>query len=342
MNIYGSFDGSGCGVYRVQMPLAAMKVMSDKDHQVKLQDKVLPAPNQGHDLIVINRQHVKGAMGQKAWFTQNQACGTVIVTDIDDDIWHLDKTNPVQMPDDHMVNEAKALELADLVTVTSESLAKVVRRYNGNVAIIPNHIPGVLLSSKRIANVENPKLIVGWTGSLSHIGDLQVIAPVLQRYAYEFPDTDLHSVGLDFGRLLDIPNVRHTGWDADIWGYYRNLDFDIGLAPLAYTKFNRSKSYLKAIEYMALGIPVIATDIEPYRAVVQHGVTGFLCRERRHWMTALRRLTTDEVLRKKMSNAAREAAKEHTFEVGWKKWEDAYMAAVEKRKNYMQLSKGPA
>lgn len=304
---------------------------------------MLPPPDsEWHfDLMCMNRQRLhsdpkKISVGE--WFKRHQDNGTVMSADCDDDIWHLDKASPNwhDMTAEQLSGEERTLRLADLVTTTTRPLAKILSKFNENVVIIPNYVPGQLLTAKRTANIENPRLIVGWTGSWSHVGDLQTIDSVLQRYSYEFPDVDLHSVGMNFGDLLGMPNVRHTEWDANVWQYYCNLDFDIGLAPLAYTRFNRSKSWIKAVEYMALGIPIIATDIEPYRDIVQHGVTGFLCKEKRHWLTALRRLTTDEELRRKMSHAAKEAAKDYIIENNWQKWEETYLAAFERRQKILR------
>lgn len=343
MRIFGSFDGTGCGVYRVQLPLTALKVKGG--HEVHIREMSLPpAPDNGKrffDIMCMNRQRLiadKGQIPVAEWFKRQQDLGTLMVADCDDDIWHLDRTNPswMNLTEEQVKGEEQVLRLADLVTTTTKPLAKILSKFNENVVVIPNYVPGQLLTAKRTYNVESPKLIVGWTGSLSHMADLRSIDGVLQRYSYEFPDVDLHAVGLNFGQLLGMPNVRHTDWDMNIWQYYVNLDFDIGLAPLRHTKFNRSKSGIKAIEHMALGIPIIATDIEPYRDIVQHGVTGFLCKEKRHWLTALRRLTTDEELRRKMSHAAKEAAKDYIIENNWQKWENAYQAAFERRQKILR------
>jgi glycosyltransferase involved in cell wall biosynthesis len=65
-------------------------------------------------------------------------------------------------------------------------------------------------------------------------------------------------------------------WNIDVPTYLRTIDFDfdIGLSPLRDTQFARSKSPLKALEYGALGIPVVAANVEPYASFVRHGETG--------------------------------------------------------------------
>jgi hypothetical protein len=52
------------------------------------------------------------------------------------------------------------------------------------------------------------------------------------------------------------------------------LNLDIAVAPLAQTPFNQAKSNLRLLEYGVLGIPVVCTDIDPYREQ-----PGLLCRQ---------------------------------------------------------------
>ena len=129
------------------------------------------------------------------------------------------------------------------------------------------------------------------------------------------------------------PTIRHertafTPWvniTKDAPGFYQAIDWDIGLAPLDPAgQFNRSKSHIKALEYAARGIPVLASDVEPYRDFVIDGVTGFLIRYDHEWLKRLEELATDEGLRERMGAAAREHARKFTIEERWRDWETAY------------------
>ena len=97
-------------------------------------------------------------------------------------------------------------------------------------------------------------------------------------------------------------------------GYYETMNFDIGLAPLVDNAFNISKSFLKPLEMNALGIPVLASDVGPYRGYVKDGVNGFLIRQDHEWLKRLSELASDDGLREKMSASARERAREWTIE----------------------------
>jgi glycosyltransferase involved in cell wall biosynthesis len=210
--------------------------------------------------------------------------------------------------------------MSDLVTVSTEPLAEVIRPMNRNVVVLPNHFDG------RLLDVERPRrarVTVGWAGGDSHLRDFAGVASQLRRFLLRNPDIDFHNIGTSYLRPFDLPG-RSTGWSADIWDYYRSIDFDVGIAPLADTVFNRSKSGIKALEYQALGIPVVASDSPAYRGIVLDGVTGYLVRHEHQWGRYLRDLVRDEQMRDEMGRKGREHARQWAIERGWPLWQDAY------------------
>jgi len=218
------------------------------------------------------------------------------------------------------------LERSEMVTVSTPFLAEQVSAYSSCVRVLPNCVNADLLDLNRRLGREG-RVTVGWAGGQSHLPDwahaAEWIRPVLQRH----PDADFHFVGADYSPLLHHPCLW-TGWTEDIWDYYRSIDFDIGLAPLGDIPFNRSKSHLKALEYAALGIPVIATDMEPYRDFVLDGVTGYLVSTPQEWDKRLTELINDEAAREEMGAAARARAAQFTIQQNWQLWESAYEHAA--------------
>jgi glycosyltransferase involved in cell wall biosynthesis len=214
-----------------------------------------------------------------------------------------------------------------MVTVSAPYLAGELSRYNRNVRVLPNLVSADLLDLSRRRGREG-KVTVGWAGGASHLPDWahahDWVRPALQRHA---GTVDMHFVGKDYSPLLHHPCLW-TSWTDDIWDYYRAIDFDIGLAPLADIPFNYSKSHLKALEYAALGIPVIATDLPPYRDLVIDGVTGYLVSSAEEWDKRLTELISDEAARQEMGAAAKKLAAQHTIQGNWQLWESAYQEAA--------------
>ena len=77
---------------------------------------------------------------------------------------------------------------------------------------------------------------------------------------------------------------------------------DIGLYPLPKEEWVKGKSGLKAIQFMSLGIPVIASDTEINRKVILNNKTGLLVNSEKEWFLALKKLIENKKLRERMSN----------------------------------------
>jgi glycosyltransferase involved in cell wall biosynthesis len=151
-----------------------------------------------------------------------------------------------------------------------------------------------------------------------------MIAPAVRDFL-DLPKTEFHLVGTDYSRTIGR-KCRFTPWvpaDASL-AYYRAIDFDIGLAPLTGTRFDASKSAIKVLEYAALGIPSIASDVTPYRGFVVDGVTGWLARTPEDWSRRLREMAQDRAMREEMGAKAKEMAAAHAIGACWRQWADVY------------------
>ena len=82
-------------------------------------------------------------------------------------------------------------------------------------------------------------------------------------------------------------------------------------APLPDTPFERGKSGYKLIQYMACGLPVVASPVGVNCEIVEHGVNGFLARTDEEWITALTALRKSPDLRIRMGAAGRRKVEEH-------------------------------
>jgi glycosyltransferase involved in cell wall biosynthesis len=316
VKIFGFHDASGCGEYRVKIPLGEL---ARHGHDVKLQLGGTGEAAQGYDIVIGQRMDKHDAL--PVW--RRLKATSRLVYEIDDDVFCVDKVNWMAhrvyskpLPQDAVIHAA---EVADLVTVTTEPLAEVMRRYNPNVAVLPNHLPAEALDIQR---PRRDRLVIGWAGGASHGADVAMVAAQVRR-VLDRTGAELHLVGTDYSETFKRP-ARFTRWDPDLLAYYRNIDFDIGLAPLTGTPFDRSKSNIKALELAALGIPVVASDVEPYRDFVVDGVTGYLVRKEHEWSKRLFELANDEAMRTEMGAKARETARSWTVDRGWRQWETAY------------------
>jgi glycosyltransferase involved in cell wall biosynthesis len=251
-----------------------------------------------------------------------------LVFEIDDNLWRVDPSSPQAYeafaPPEIRRRLAQNAGLADTVTVSTPTLGDVMSQFNRDVRVIPNCIPAALLEHEPPRRTDGV-VTIGWAGSHTHAMDWAQVDEHLVRALKKARRTELHVMGGMDPRWSRVPahRMRVTGWTDSVEDYHRKLDFHIGIAPLKQHPFNLSKSPVKALEYAALGIPVVASDVGPYRDFVKHGETGFLVRRPEEWTRYLLDLVFDEAMREEMGRNARKQASEHTIEATWPLWEEA-------------------
>jgi glycosyltransferase involved in cell wall biosynthesis len=319
---------NGAAYYRVFLPLSHAERHSGGEHVVSF-----PAPAEagklggtwisGHDVIV---GQCIARNGAQMWESFRDDGDGVLVYEADDDLitpiderYHpsLVQYNQPELRESHI----RALKASDLVTVSTPVLGERLSRYNPRIVVLPNRVNADLLA---LTPNRRERVTVGWQGSATHLGDMQFHRDPIRRFLQRTPGADLHIMGGDYRETLGFPQARYTPWQTDMWDYYEAVDFDIGLAPLMPNSFNEAKSPVKALEYAALGIPVVASDVTAYRDFVADGVTGFLVRRDHEWGQRLRDLVNDEAMRAEMGAKAREHASHHTIQEHWPQWPAAY------------------
>ncbi len=325
----------GGGYYRIRQPLDEL---GKHGHETSCTLAKSDVTADGADIVVgqfIGGQGVvTGASGRAVdrvvlvhhWWRE-LARDSKLVYELDDDPFEMEPDNPVYR---HYMNPVShdsisfCLQVADLVTVSTPVLADRIRTINPNVVVLQNRIDESVLTMTR---PRRGRLVIGWAGGASHYNDIASAAYGLRKTIDHHKDVDVHFIGADFRHLIRRP-VRLTPWALKTVDYYKLIDFDIGIAPLVPTVFAETKSHIKALEYSALGIPVIASDVAPYRDFVVDGVTGFLVRRDHEWAARLRELVNDEAMRTEMGAKARELASQWTIQTGWKEWESAYSSVL--------------
>jgi hypothetical protein len=106
----------------------------------------------------------------------------------------------------------------------------------------------------------------------------------------------------------DISHPRFMRWLRQI------VTWDFALAPLVANEFNEAKSAIKFLEYAALGVPGIFSDVGEYSSTIEHGETGLLVASDRvqDWEQAIFELASNAPLRERLAtNARRELLNKH-------------------------------
>lgn len=210
--------------------------------------------------------------------------GIFLVYSVDDLLTDMPQKSSLRqgIPADARSYLARMIPQFDRLVVSTEYLAEAYGRFAHDVRVVPNRLEREVwigLHSDRQTS-ERPR--VGWAGGTAHEGDLQLIAEVVAATADE---VDWVFMGMCPENIR--PYVREFHPFGDYAGYparLASLNLDLAVAPLEDIPFNRGKSNLRLLEYGALGIPVICTDIDPYRNAPACRVPN----TRQAWLEALR------------------------------------------------------
>jgi len=269
--------------------------------------------------------------------------GVAVVVEIDDAFHALPRGHGARKatavaadPDHNRLWLRRACDLADLVQVTTPALAEMYGSH-GRVAVLPNLVPASYLEVPTHApRTEAPT--VGWTGSVvTHVGDLDelggVIPQVLEETGARFVSW---GVGLTEQTLGVTGRVRP--W-ADLRGAYPRqvADLDVGLVPLADNAFNAAKSWLKGMEYAALGVPFVASPRAEYLRLVEEVLPGspwggvMMAHDPAGWRDGLTWMLTRPDARAEIAATNRAAVADHTYENHADRWWNAWRTAADSR-----------
>jgi glycosyltransferase involved in cell wall biosynthesis len=210
---------------------------------------------------------------------------------------------------------ASIIRHSDHVIAGNEFLADYARRFNRAVTTIPTSVdterfvPSAQARERdRLTAVGQP--IVGWIGSPTTASYVRGLADVLRRVRQRHPFV-LRISGA--GEPVSIPGVAvdNQTWSlADEVALFNTCD--IGIYPLADDEWAKGKCGFKAIEFMACGIPVVASAVGVNRTIIQDGANGFLAATEDEWVEKLSRLLIDAELRRRFAEAGR-----RTIEAGY-------------------------
>jgi glycosyltransferase involved in cell wall biosynthesis len=226
-----------------------------------------------------------------------------IVYDLDDAIFH--------WYDDHsrrLVRTLLANKLAPLIRRASvcfcgnRYLLDYASRYCPNSIIVPTVVDTDQYMPRRDAGDPDAP-VVGWIGSPVTWHFVEPVLPVIQSVV-EKHGARLRAVGAGHA-ARGIEGLEAVEWTEES-EIAEVQQMDIGIMPLKKDLFARGKCGYKLIQYMACGLPVVASPVGVNSEIVTHGVNGFLAETREEWAAALDRLLTDRALRLSLGQQGRE------------------------------------
>jgi hypothetical protein len=339
-------DRWGCGSFRMLWPAEQCATAGHDVHVVEQGQRSVRLVMEGNQVrdvlvddvdVVVLQRVTHSFMAQAVGVLR--AKGVAVVVDVDDDLSSIHPSNPAwamhhpgnegrrmaggQVNRHSWRNLAMACRDASLVTVSTPALLDVYARH-GRGVVLPNYLPDHYYGLPRTDSD-----VVGWPGSFhSHPNDPEVVGGAVARLVEEGAEFvmrgDPSGAGKAFGLAQD---PQGGGVPIEEWPRVV-AELGVGIAPLADTRFNAAKSWLKPLEMSACGVPWVASPRAEYQRLHKMGA-GVLADRPRTWYREVKRLRESAAMRQEMSDAGRHVAERLRLSQHAWKWAEAWSRAYD-------------
>ena len=224
-----------------------------------------------------------------------QFTNSKFVLDLDDEPGRVNEDHPdYQALEDRKEMRYRMIKMADHIVVATPQIKESIKNLNPHVTVIPNAIDPKIWNFKNKKHKDG-KIRIGWISSGSHFADTPIIQPVMDTILSKYPNVEFHFAGMTWDETKENGFYHHVGVRAykDFPKWYAGQGYDIAIAPLKDTDFNRAKSNIKWMEAAMLKIPMVASDVDPYKCIT-HGFNGYLASNQEQWVRYLELLIENE------------------------------------------------
>ena len=254
------------------------------------------------DLIWVEKE----ALPWMPWFIERLILpsGVPLVSDYDDAVFHrydMARNPLVRAVLGRKIDQvmaASAIVMAGNAYLADRARKAGARRVEIIPTVLDTQAYGVATSA-----IRNPVPVIGWIGSPSTWTDYAApMLPVLTSVAVA-EGAMIRAVGVSQGTQSSTTlDIQPWSEDTEVAAIQ---SMDIGIMPLSDSPWARGKCGYKLIQYMACGLPVVASPVGVNADIVEHGVNGFLATTDDEWRQALTTLLRDPDLRQQMGAAGR-------------------------------------
>jgi glycosyltransferase involved in cell wall biosynthesis len=208
----------------------------------------------------------------------------------------------------------KLIAMSQHVIVGNDYLKDYAIKFNPRVSVIPTVVDTERYQAKQGSRTQR-QVTIGWIGLAYNLSYLKGLGSVLRRLRGEVGDFYLKII-CSQGLTMDGVNTIFKRWSyAGEPGDIRGLD--IGIMPLPDDEWARGKCGLKVLQYMACGVPVIASPVGVNKEIIRDGENGFLAAAEKDWLQKLSLLARDEELRRKLGQKGRQTVQDRFSLTHW-------------------------
>ncbi len=225
--------------------------------------------------------------------------------------------------------------MADLIVCGNRHLQEWAAVRNANTIVIPSCVEMSRYAAKDWSGIEQRPVRLGWVGTPANLAYLGTIAGALRRLAAT-RSFELLVISSD-AKPLELIDLTGVTLRFVVWSSQSDIEqlreIDIGLMPLAADEeWAKYKCGMKLIQYMAGGIPAVASPVGVNAVIVTDGVDGFLARSESEWESVLRSLMDNDSLRRSVGAAGRQTVSQRfSIETHFPRYEAALSQLVSQR-----------
>jgi glycosyltransferase involved in cell wall biosynthesis len=147
-------------------------------------------------------------------------------------------------------------------------------------------------------------ITLGWSGSPQTSKYLYPLISVFKILKEKFENLNIEFMGAEKNRCFKALDIKITQWSIEgEKEYLRRMD--IGIMPLTDDRFSQAKAGYKLLQYMAVGIPGVASPVGINRDIIKNGRNGFLAQTPNEWVDKLSLLIENALLRKRLGQQGR-------------------------------------
>jgi len=260
------------------------------------------------DVAIVQREAIQ--LGTTVFESALARSRTKLVFDFDDAIW-LPDTSPANRRMGWLKRPQKVprlIRLADQVWAGNDYLAGYARQFNDAVHVVPTTVDTERHHPCAPGGTASP-VCLGWTGSPSTIKHFELAVPVLARIRQRYGDRVTIKLIGDPSYRSDALGLRGTAWREDT-----EIDdlcaIDVGLMPLPDDEWAKGKCGLKALQFMALQMPVVTSPVGVNTTIIADGENGYLATSDDEWFERLCALIESPDLRRQIGAAGRQTVVE--------------------------------
>lgn len=259
-----------------------------------------------YNLVYVFRE---AALLGPAWFEKKIArSGKPMIFDFDDAVF-VAYRSPSNGYLSYLKFPQKTGEICRLsahIMAGNQYLADYAGEFNKKITIIPTTIDTD--KYQVVEKIESNEVItIGWSGSFSTVQHLDTIREVFQ----ELAKTEKFRLC-----VIGTPDYKISGVEVESLAWKSETEIedlgkiDIGVMPLPDDQWSKGKCGLKALQYMALGIPTICSPVGVNSTIIQDGENGFIADGKNEWLEKLKKLLHSYSLRQKLGLAGRKTVEE--------------------------------